>query len=1089
MVTVRGFRFPRYLLVLPLALALGVGIALLTPRPAPKTALAPALPKPAPTEVVQPEIEPAVFPSRPKPVVDALVDKPAAATPAPAFVETEDGIYEAATPRYRATLSAEDGLSYTPLSESAKDPARQLRVAVNRVSRGDTMVFDREDALLDTDGEIAVNGDAGDVAFWRAPGFEERYIPRGDGIEQTFLIEKRIAGEGDLDFVCDLALQNLTPLPPRAHRNGGIVFVDSAGKFAARYGQVVVRDSSARGMSIEPKLSADGKSITFSVPSEWLQEARYPVEIDPLVGADFLVSPDNGVGVAPPIVIAGNNGFLVVWNDYRAGGNAPQVFAAIVSQSGISSTDFPISSAVGIPQDFRNQRIQGAFDGSNWLVAWSDDRQVGPGIRCSIISTLGQILGGNDFLIAPTTGTVNEDPLVSFNGIDFVVAWQDIPPGAAGGSQIYYTRVTSAGVVDTPAVVPAETSPVSQTLQFMASQKPSGDTLLIYRDNTETPSETRSVRIPVDGTIRDPLGTALFKEDTSDGGFGRPIGLAYVDTAWHVLSSPDQTVDSSIYLHKVDPFGVVTPPTGVFATMGLGPTGLSLDQYAPAFAGTGEWLFIRNEKINSTVYHLIGKRVTFAGVDQDPVPFQIDTSTQGILRNAVAAQSGNVFLAGWLDGRRSVTQPADAKNIIAALVDATIAGDSGTALVATIAASPLSGEAPLAVSFDATASSTGYDTITWDFGDGTTSTVPAVSHTYQINGTYIAQLKLTKGAYEVYDTAVIIVGGGGTPGGGSATQVGIPVEGSAGMQVRLFIASASIRLDFSTTGNDAAHITGILDDATIPTTLTGLLGSVSIGNLNTAFNLDAKGHFKTDKIRFNFEPNKGTFAFDIVKTDLRSAMDALGATNATTTKALQINVPITVSIDKFSATATVGTVYRSTLDIGGNAGFAFLGTGTEVSGSFLIGKFSASEQTQKATGYKVHTFSIKGQVKKPNGGIFKRAPAGQFIITVGNFSVPIPVGQFQGISGRLKYVARAGVYGLKKFNLDLNSGEFNLQMLKVPAEGAGGDGLPLARSGGNVVKVDLNLSFQFDLDGEKFSAGRFIHIQRKDANARNWKMQ
>jgi PKD repeat protein len=52
--------------------------------------------------------------------------------------------------------------------------------------------------------------------------------------------------------------------------------------------------------------------------------------------------------------------------------------------------------------------------------------------------------------------------------------------------------------------------------------------------------------------------------------------------------------------------------------------------------------------------------------------------------------------------------------------------------------------APLTVSFDATGSTdsqgyriTGY---TWNFGDGTTGTGPAVTHTYTFPGTYTVTL-------------------------------------------------------------------------------------------------------------------------------------------------------------------------------------------------------------------------------------------------------------------------------------------------------------------------------------------------------------
>ena len=66
--------------------------------------------------------------------------------------------------------------------------------------------------------------------------------------------------------------------------------------------------------------------------------------------------------------------------------------------------------------------------------------------------------------------------------------------------------------------------------------------------------------------------------------------------------------------------------------------------------------------------------------------------------------------------------------------------------VALFTASPLSGTAPLLVSFDASAASDVDGSITayaWDFGDGTAGTGRTVSHTYATVGTYTARLTVT----------------------------------------------------------------------------------------------------------------------------------------------------------------------------------------------------------------------------------------------------------------------------------------------------------------------------------------------------------
>ena len=1075
------------LLVCLLGLVAGIAVALLhshSIHTAVKLATPPVMVEPAPNET--PLRKPKILDRR-----RVLTAAPSgrAILKSPTFVELRDGLYDVKTIRYNARLTAGEGLEFHPVLKSGA--CAELHVRLRSVTRGANVIFDRA-----TDSEAATGDtvDDGAITFWRASGFEERYKPRGDGVEQSFLFESALAGEGDLEFVCDLSAKNLKAQPPRFNRAGGISFLNAAGELGARYGQVVVHDSAKHGISVEPVLLADGRSVRFAIPASFLDTAMFPIEVDPLVGADFLITTSGATSsVGGPTVAPGNNNYLVVWDDVTNPA-APRLFGAIVSSSGIVSAPLPISAVTGLPQPYQFQRVEVAYDGSaNWLVVFSDYRQVGPGIRGAIISTTGTLLGGSDFLIAPTTAKVPEFPLVDFNGTDFLVSWQDSPVNQTIGSQVYYARVTTQGVVTPQQALQSKAQTPNQALLFLSSQKPSGDTLLIYRELTETPVVTRSVRIGQDGTIRDPFGTSLFTDSQANGGFGRAIGVTFANGAWQILSSFDETVNSSIYLHQESTAGVITPPTGIFAIVGQGPTGTNADQFPPVSAGPSGWLFLRNERVKSSVYHILGKRVGFDGKDQDPIPFQVDTSTQGVLRAAVAAQTNNLFLVAWLDGRLAPTQPGDAHDIGAALVDVTIAGSAGPALVPVISASPTSGVAPLAVSFDASASTGSSDSLQWDFGDGTTATTSVVSHTYKINGTFTAQLKLTKGSYSVLQTVLITVGGGpGGVGTGTSSQVGVPVLNSADLVPSLFINSVIADLDFTVASNDAVRVGGFVDLSAVSSSLTGIAGSVQVGSVSHPFTLDAKGNFKSDAsttplVQFSVSPSSGQFVYQVNKDDLRANFDNLGAKNQAVKPAVIVNVPVTVTIGPFSATATQGLSYRATQDKAGQGTYVFLGAGKEFSGSFLINKFSAQQVIQGKNGLTVHSYSIKGQISRPHGGQFLPSETGQFTIKIGNYIVSVPSGQFRGINNKLKYTGRFGISGLKKFSIDFKSGIFNLQLLKVPATGIGGSNLPI--SGKDVINVDLNLSLQLDLKDEHLDAGRFIFITRKNANAKVWKVR
>ena len=591
-------------LIFAFAMAIGGGLALLTPTAKPIVATIPVAVQPV---VTTPLVQSAAQPADPilvaKAAVKRLPDGSAKMPEAPAFVERAAGVYEASGPRYTALLSAGEGLRYLPKTEHGKNS--ELRVRLSSVMHGSVAVFDRAtDASADS--EIAVARVGGGLSYWRTPSFEEIYEPRGNGIEQSFVLDTKPTGDGDIAFTFDINIKDLVAIPARANRNGGFSFADKSGEIAVRYGQIIVRDAEGKSVVIEPTFDAVASAARFSIPQTWIDGAKFPVVVDPLVGTDFAVSNSltNPVGVEQPTVCAGNNNFLVAWNDFSAGVSFPQLVGAIVTQAGSVSSAFAITSNVGRPLPWRLQRIECAFDGSNWLVAWSDDRTSGAGIRGAIIGNSGTLLGGTDFLISGTTGNVFEDPLVGYNGTNFVVAWTDTPLNAQGGSQVFFTFVNSSGAVGQSVAVQSNFTAVNQSLEYLATQRPNGDTLILYQELNETPTLHRSIRIQTNGTVKDIGGTALFKEDqvASDGttGYGRPIGAVYNNNEWQILSTYAQLESSKVFLHRLSTTGVVTPPNGVFAEMGLGPTGFTqLDAYAPAFPGASEWLFLRNERAST----------------------------------------------------------------------------------------------------------------------------------------------------------------------------------------------------------------------------------------------------------------------------------------------------------------------------------------------------------------------------------------------------------------------------------------------------------------------------------------------------------
>lgn len=144
-------------------------------------------------------------------------------------------------------------------------------------------------------------------------------------------------------------------------------------------------------------------------------------------------------GAAPherrrPEVAASNRGFLVVWEDARVNPNQPRLWAARVSQTGVLLDPSGISIAAFAEGSLIGTHVRSvASDGTDWLVAWSDDADH---LQLAKVTAEGQVirvadpqLGGDGGLLL-WTGTIyaaflTDKPTVPFIGTGVGVAALD----------------------------------------------------------------------------------------------------------------------------------------------------------------------------------------------------------------------------------------------------------------------------------------------------------------------------------------------------------------------------------------------------------------------------------------------------------------------------------------------------------------------------------------------------------------------------------------------------------------------------------------------------------------------------------------
>ena len=125
-------------------------------------------------------------------------------------------------------------------------------------------------------------------------------------------------------------------------------------------------------------------------------------------------APDNQ---AEPAVAFDGSNFLVVWTDGR---NGSCIYAARVAPQGtvLDPTGFVVSQG---GSDRRFPAV--GFDGANFFVVWADGRSGDWDIRGTRVTPQGEVLDTSGLVIFE--GSYDQyAPAIEFDGTDFLVTWE-----------------------------------------------------------------------------------------------------------------------------------------------------------------------------------------------------------------------------------------------------------------------------------------------------------------------------------------------------------------------------------------------------------------------------------------------------------------------------------------------------------------------------------------------------------------------------------------------------------------------------------------------------------------------------------------
>ena len=335
----------------------------------------------------------------------------------------------------------------------------------------------------------------------------------------------------------------------------------------------------------------------------------------------------------PAVGFDGAN-YLAVWQDERNQSGEPEVYGARVSPGGgvLDTSGFLITRCA------RGQYTPAvAFDGTNFLTVWEDDRNGYTDIYGARVTPGGDVLDPDGIAICQAPSW-QYNPVLAFDGANYLVVWQDHRNGL-DNPDIYGARVTPGGQVLDPAGIAISQAPSRQFHPAVAYG--GGNYLVAWQDYRSGQWDIYGTRVTPGGFVLNTDGIAISQAPHQQ--TAPAIGF---DGANFLLVWADDRVISGmtdIYGARVTPAGVVLDASGFAVSHVQG------EEEAPALAYGGSTYFVAWEDYRRSVYSdIFGARVTTQGTVLDSTGIALSTAEYDQLGPAVAFDDTN-FVALWED--------------------------------------------------------------------------------------------------------------------------------------------------------------------------------------------------------------------------------------------------------------------------------------------------------------------------------------------------------------------------------------------------------------------------------------------------------
>ncbi|UCG31072.1 MAG: T9SS type A sorting domain-containing protein [candidate division WOR-3 bacterium] len=246
-----------------------------------------------------------------------------------------------------------------------------------------------------------------------------------------------------------------------------------------------------------PAIAFDGTNYcvawTHNIGGAWRIKGARISSLGIVLDPAYIDISSGGNALSPNISSSGD-GFLTVWIDYRNSLTSPDIYGSRIGSAGyvLDPTGIAISTLGGL-----EYKPSVCFGDMCYLIAWEDMRNGPYDIFCARMDTNGLLIDPSGIAVA-IADQLQRNTAIAFDGTNFLVVWQD---NRNGSYDIYGARVGENGVVLDPAgicVSAAIDDQINPSVVFDGN-----DFIVVWEDYRDIHSDIHGAIIDTSGAVVD----------------------------------------------------------------------------------------------------------------------------------------------------------------------------------------------------------------------------------------------------------------------------------------------------------------------------------------------------------------------------------------------------------------------------------------------------------------------------------------------------------------------------------------------------------------------------------------------------------